>query len=82
MLCVGLPTGARRGGEEGDDTRSRVDLAAGPGRYALLTLRAEEGRLYLLRNDLLLERFALPTGQGLHTEPSVERYALTAPATP
>jgi hypothetical protein len=94
MLCVGLPTGALCGGEEGDDTLSlvpplavftptgRVDLAAGPGRYALVTLRAEEGRLYLQRNDLLLERFALPSGQRLHTEPSVERYVLTAPATP
>jgi hypothetical protein len=86
--------GGLRCGEEGDDAISlvpplavftptgRVDLAAGPGRYALLTLRAEEGRLYLQRNDLLLELFALPSDQRLHTEPSVERYALTAPATP
>lgn len=94
MACVGLPTGALCGGEEGDDTLSlvpplalftptgRVDLAAGPGSYPLITLRAEADRLYLRRNDLLLERFALPTGQRLHTEPNVERYALTAPATP
>lgn len=94
MACVGLPTGALCGGEEGDDALSlvpplavftptgRVDLAAGPGSYPLVTLRAEEGRLYLQRNDLLLERFALPTGQRLPAEPKVERYALTVPATP